>query len=60
MLKILQIFNYYQPDFTGEGIYFEKIEKLFRRDGISSEVLVMRTRTPAKTDAAYCHGLPVT
>ncbi len=60
MLKILQIFNYYQPDFTGEGIYFEKIEKLFRRDGISSEVLVMRTRTPAKTDAADCHGLPVT
>jgi len=49
--RVLHIFRYFRPDFTGEGLYLEKLATHLQRDGISGDVIVERTRAPAtKTD----------
>jgi len=45
-LSVLHIFRYFRPDFTGEGLYFEKIEPLFLAEGLRSTTLVLRTPSP--------------
>lgn len=59
MIKILQVFSYFQPDFTGEGIYFEKIERLFKSRGICSDVLAIRTCRPESSEKPGVGALSV-
>jgi glycosyltransferase involved in cell wall biosynthesis len=54
-MKILHIFTYFQPDFTGEGVYFEKMNKCLLEREVQSHVLVVKTREPA--GANLHHGL---
>jgi glycosyltransferase involved in cell wall biosynthesis len=42
-LRILHVFSYFRPDFTGEGLYFEKIEPILESQGIANSVLVLAT-----------------
>jgi glycosyltransferase involved in cell wall biosynthesis len=42
-LRILHIFSYFRPDFTGEGLYFEKIEPRLADHGVVNSVLVLAT-----------------
>jgi teichuronic acid biosynthesis glycosyltransferase TuaC len=57
-LRVLHVFRYFRPDFTGEGLYFEKIEPLLAKRGISNDVLVLapaggqsfREETPSHHD----------
>jgi teichuronic acid biosynthesis glycosyltransferase TuaC len=47
-LSVLHVFRYFRPDFTGEGLYFEKIVPLLSSGGVSNSVLVL---TAAKAKA---------
>jgi glycosyltransferase involved in cell wall biosynthesis len=38
--RLLHVFRYFRPDFTGEGLYFEKLAPLLAERGIRSEVVV--------------------
>ena len=42
-LRVLHIFSYFRPDFTGEGLYFEKIAPILSNRGILNSVLVLAT-----------------
>ena len=44
---ILHVFRYFRPDFTGEGIYVEKLAPLLEARGIGSDVVVAATLAPA-------------
>ncbi len=46
-VRVLHIFRYFRPDFTGEGLYLEKLAAHLQRDGISADVIVERTSSPA-------------
>ena len=54
-MNILHIFSYFRPDFTGEGIYFEKMQKHLLEKGVQTQILVVRTRKP--TEAISHHDL---
>lgn len=45
-MNVLHIFTYFRPDFTGEGIYFEKIRRIFSSNGIGNSVLAIKTAEP--------------
>jgi glycosyltransferase involved in cell wall biosynthesis len=42
-LRVLHVFSYFRPDFTGEGLYFEKIAPILETQGIANSVLVLAT-----------------
>lgn len=44
---VLHVFRYFRPDFTGEGIYLEKLAPLLAARGIRSDVIAASTRPPA-------------
>jgi glycosyltransferase involved in cell wall biosynthesis len=44
---VLHVFRYFRPDFTGEGIYLEKLAPLLAARGIASDVVVAATAAPA-------------
>ncbi len=43
-LSVLHVLRYFRPDFTGEGIYLEKLAPLLTTRGIASEVVAEVTR----------------
>ena len=43
-VKVLHMFKYFRPDFTGDGIYFEKLIPLLERRGIRNDVTAEITR----------------
>nr|WP_294517246.1 glycosyltransferase family 4 protein [uncultured Rhodopila sp.] len=45
-LKVLHVFRYFRPDFTGEGIYLEKLARHLTGNAIRSDVVVESTRAP--------------
>ena len=45
-LKVLHIFRYFRPDFTGEGLYLEKLAPLLDDMNITADVAVECTRSP--------------
>ncbi len=59
-LPVLHVFSYFRPDFTGEGLYFEKIAPLLSRGGIVNSVLVLATVDKQKNRATdSVSGAPV-
>ena len=46
-LRVLHIFRYFRPDFTGEGLYLEKLAPLLDDLNIRADVAVECTRPPA-------------
>lgn len=46
-LRVLHIFRYFRPDFTGEGLYLEKLAPLLDDLNIQADVAVECTRSPA-------------
>ena len=44
-LRVLHIFRYFRPDFTGEGLYLEKMAQHFDRMDIAGDVAVECTRS---------------
>lgn len=59
-LRVLHIFSYFRPDFTGEGLYFEKMAPILSTRGISNSVLVLATvnRRPDNANPGL-RGIPV-
>lgn len=47
-LKVLHIFRHFRPEFTGEGIYLEKLAVHLARRGVPSDVIVEATAPPAQ------------
>lgn len=45
-VKVLHVYRYFHPDFTGDGIYYMKMIPLMRRLGTEHDVLVTDTRAP--------------
>lgn len=43
-VRVLHLFKYFRPDFTGDGLYFEKLFPRLERRGIRNEVIAGRTR----------------
>jgi glycosyltransferase involved in cell wall biosynthesis len=44
-VRVLHVFRYFRPDFTGEGLYLEKLVRHFGTRGIQSDVLVSATQS---------------
>lgn len=53
--KVLHIFRRFRPEFTGEGLYLEKLAVHLARRGVPSDVIVEATAPPAH--AAQTPGL---
>jgi glycosyltransferase involved in cell wall biosynthesis len=51
-LSVLHVFRYFRPDFTGEGLYLEKLARHLAADAIRSDVVVESTRAPQLMQAA--------
>ncbi len=49
-MRILHVYRRFRPDFTGDGIYFEKLFKHFVDLGIEQDVLVYETPRGKVTD----------
>lgn len=49
-IAVLHVFRYFRPDFTGEGLYLEKLAPLFGAFGLKSDLVVEGTRPPAGGD----------
>jgi glycosyltransferase involved in cell wall biosynthesis len=49
-VRILHVFKYFRPQFTGEGIFLERLAPIFRRlrSDVQHEVLVTATVEPAE------------
>ena len=45
-LNVLHVFRYFRPDFTGEGLYLEKLARHLAVNAIRSDVVVESTRAP--------------
>ena len=45
-IRVLHLFKYFRPDFTGDGLYFEKMFPHLARHGIHNAVAADRTRRP--------------
>ena len=43
-VSVLHVFKYFRPDFTGDGLYFEKLIPLLARRGVGAEVVAEKTR----------------
>ena len=41
---VLHVFKYFRPDFTGDGLYLEKLIPLLERHGVENEVIAETTR----------------
>ncbi len=54
MVKVLHVFSFFRPDFTGEGVYFEKIRVHFDNSGIENDVLAVKTRDRAASPSRSC------
>jgi glycosyltransferase involved in cell wall biosynthesis len=48
-IKVLHVFKYFYPDFTGEGLYTQKIQALLQRHGVRADVLVIYTAKRTET-----------
>src|ERR1700722_270138 len=46
MIKVLHIFSYFRPDFTGEGIYLEKLANHLLDHDIETHVVASITQAP--------------
>jgi glycosyltransferase involved in cell wall biosynthesis len=46
-LRVLHVFRYFRPDFTGEGLYLEKLARHLAPLDIRSDVVVECSRKPA-------------
>jgi glycosyltransferase involved in cell wall biosynthesis len=44
--RVLHLLKYFRPDYTGEGLYIEKLAPLLQAEGIVSDVAVAATRRP--------------
>nr|WP_294547478.1 glycosyltransferase family 4 protein [uncultured Rhodopila sp.] len=45
-LNVLHVFRYFRPDFTGEGLYLEKLARHLAAFAVRSDVVVGCTRAP--------------
>ena len=45
--SVLHVFRYFRPDFTGEGLYVEKLARHLSAHGIESDIVVSTTCPPA-------------
>lgn len=43
-VRVLHVFRYFRPDFTGDGLYFEKLFPRLAREGVENQVAVAVTR----------------
>ena len=43
-VSVLHVFKYFRPDFTGDGLYFEKLIPLLACRGVGAEVVAETTR----------------
>ena len=43
-IRVLHLFKYFRPDFTGDGLYLEKLIPLLDRFGIQNDVAAEQTR----------------
>jgi glycosyltransferase involved in cell wall biosynthesis len=57
-LRVLHVFKYFRPDFTGEGIYVEKLASPLAALGIRSRVFVTDTAAPAVAPVLPALGQP--
>jgi teichuronic acid biosynthesis glycosyltransferase TuaC len=46
-VSVLHVFRYFRPDFTGDGLYFEKLIPLLACRGVGAEVVAETTRQRA-------------
>lgn len=46
-VSVLHVFKYFKPDFTGDGLYFEKLFPRLEREGVRNEVMVGMTKPAA-------------
>ena len=49
--SVLHVFRYFRPDFTGEGLYVEKLARHLSALGIESDIVVSATCPPAPPPA---------
>lgn len=54
-VAVLHVFRYFRPDFTGDGLYFEKLIPKLARQGVRNEVIAAVTR--ATPDAPPADGV---
>lgn len=59
MIRILHVFSYFRPDFTGEGVYYEKIRAHFADRGVTGSVLAVKTCQPAAASLPVPSDNPV-
>ena len=45
-IRVLHVFRYFRPDFTGEGLFVEKLAPFFIEQGVQSQILATRTFAP--------------
>ena len=45
-IQVLHVFRYFRPNFTGEGLYFEKLARHLAGFGVNSDVIVDTTCAP--------------
>jgi glycosyltransferase involved in cell wall biosynthesis len=48
--RVLHVFGWFRPEFTGEGRYVEAIAPLLAERGIVNDIAVHATRPPARTE----------
>ncbi|HEY3638885.1 MAG TPA: glycosyltransferase family 4 protein [Rhizomicrobium sp.] len=46
MVRVLHVYSYFRPDFTGEGVYLEKLAAHLQNRSISTEVVAAVTPPP--------------
>lgn len=57
-LRVLHLFPYFRPDFTGDGVYWERLQPLLNDMAVCAEVLAIRSAppTPASDNARNPKG----
>lgn len=48
-ISVLHVFRYFRPDFTGEGLYVEKMSPRLARLGVTSDIIASMTVAPSES-----------
>lgn len=55
-VQVLHMFKYFRPDFTGDGLYLEKLIPLLERQGVRNDVAAEMTRPATSGSIARLFG----
>ena len=55
-IKVIHLFKYFRPDFTGDGLYLEKLIPILEQEGVHSDVAADVTRPSPTQTRAHLFG----